>query len=255
MNTSNLLSAGILEDKLARYYTDIDPQPYRRLLGEAIATYTGTRFARILDIGSGSGAFIKAVQAYGFDVQGLEASDFGLKSCSAENLNVSQFFLAAGNPIPFASNTMSMVLMNQVIEHLEKAAGQYYIREIIRVLEPGGVAIIQSPARHCRIWRTDPHHIYCWQPNELREEVRRHGSIVENIRLERGVLELWMLFSYNECIIDTWHKYIKYPRLKRIGELLAKGADRLIFKPLDMDYALAVANVSFSKAIRQPDLT
>lgn len=238
---------GVLEDKLRNYYEDINPIPYRRFVAEAIKSYKGRQFRNIIDIGSGIGTFLESITPFGFRASGIEASDYGLERCRGKGLDVNHFVLRTDKPLPFDDNSTSFVLMNQVIEHLDKQAGAYYISEIVRILEPGGVAIINSPSRNCRIWRTDPHHVYCWRPNELKGEVQRYNNKICDLRLERVSLEPWMFFLYNEEIINNWHKKIKHPTLKRLGSLFFKIADRVVMRPLDMDPLLAVANVSFIK--------
>ena len=141
------------------------------------------------------------------------------------------------------------MVFNQVIEHLEKEVGKYYIKEIIRVLEPGGVAIIKSPSKYSKIWRTDPHHLYCWKPNELYNEVEKYKDNLSDLISQRVTLEPWMFFKYNETIIDTWHKYNRYPKLKRIFSLLFIIADKILNKLTETDRLLAVSNITFVKKI------
>ena len=162
-------------------------------------------------------------------------------------INTLDFYLKKNKKLPFANNTFSLVVFNQVIEHLNKDVGQYYIKEIIRILEPGGVAIIKSPSKYARIWRTDPHHIYCWKPNELLQEVKKHKKDLSTIELQRAALEPWMIFSYSDNIIDTWHKYNKYPTIKRVFQLSSKILDTILYKITKSNRLLAVSNVTFVK--------
>ena len=173
------------------------------------------RIEKILDIGSGVGSFAESVKPFGFKVFGLEGSDYGVKKCKSKGIDCQKFLLEKGNKLPFRENEISLVVMNQVIEHIDKETGQYYIKEIMRVLQPGGVGIIKSPSRYSKIWKTDPHHVYCWKPNELYREVSQYIKSSANIKLYRTPLEFWMLRNYNEEVIDIWHKYNKYPKIKR----------------------------------------
>jgi len=238
---------GVLNKKFETYYEDIDIKSYRNLLSEAFIYYDGNQFKRVLDMGCGIGLFLESIQPFGFQSNGLEASRYGVNRCIEKGLNCQDFFFEKGKKLPFEKNTFSMVLLNQVIEHLSKETGQYYIGEIIRVLEPGGVAIIKSPSKYSKIWRTDPHHIYCWKPNELLDEINKYGCILSDIKQQRIPVEPWMLFKYDEHIIDTWHKHNKHPLAKKIFSIHGKALDVLLHRIFNSDRVCAVANVSFVK--------
>lgn len=238
---------GILNEKLKHYYEDANLTSYRSIFLEAVMAYKGEKFEKILDIGSGIGVFLDSIHPFGFDRYALEASEYGLKRLKEKDINAQEFFLEKNKQLPFQDNEFSFILFNQVIEHLEKDVGEYYIEEIIRVLEPGGVAIIKSPSKYSKIWRTDPHHIYCWRPNELLSEVEQYSQNISDIKLQRVALEPWMMFEYSDDIINAWHKYNKYPTTKRILQLSSKILDKIIFKINKSDRMLAVSNVTFTK--------
>ena len=238
---------GILEDKFDTYYKDINLFNYRPILSEAINSYQGNYFHKVLDIGSGIELFLESIKPFGFELYALEASRTGISALKEKNINTYDFLLEKEKALPFDDNSFSLVLFNQVIEHIDKETGEYYIKEIIRILEPGGVAIVKSPSYYSKIWRTDPHHIYCWKPNELLYEVQKYYPEITSIQLQRVALEPWMLFKYNEDIIDTWHKYNKYPKLKRLFGLVGKMLDKIIYNISGSDVMLAVSNVTFVK--------
>ncbi len=244
-------STGVLNDKLKDYYEDGNKnnQGYRYIMREAIMLYQGVQFTKILDIGCGVGSFLDAVSPFGFEQYGLEASEYGLKRCKEKGFNVQAFFLEENTRLPFKDNTFSLVVMNQVIEHVEKPVGQYSIKEIIRVLEPGGVAIIKSPSAYCKIWRTDPHHVYCWKPDELENEIKKHLDHLCKIEQNRGALEFWMFQNYDDKVIDKWHKNVKYPFLKELSVNFSAILDKVVFRVFKSNRLLATANFNFVKKI------
>lgn len=238
---------GILEDKLKTYYADTNLKNYRENFVIAISRYRGNRFGNILDIGSGVGSFAESVEPFGFKVFALEASDYGYEICTKKGIDCKKFFLEKGKRLPFEDNKFSMIFMNQVIEHIGKDVGQYYIGEIVRVLESGGVAIINSPSKYCKIWDTDPNHVYCWKPNELYTEVSKYKKVLEEVQLQRVPLEPWMFQKYNEDIINEWHKYNKHPKLKKFLHIWAKVSDKIAYKITGTDKLLASSNILFIK--------
>src|SRR5690606_22146494 len=128
----------------------------------------------------------------------LEGSDYGVKESIRKGFDCKKFFLKEGNKLPFKDNSISFVLMNQIIEHIGKESGQYYIKEVHRVLEPGGVCIIKSPSTYNKIWKSDPHHVYLWKPNDLYAEVSKYVKDRNKIHQSRTVLEFWMFNEYDE---------------------------------------------------------
>jgi len=237
---------GVLEEKFDVYYKDVNILNYRVILAEAIRMYRGESFKNVLDIGSGIGLFLESIKPFGFNRYALEASKTGLKILQEKDINAIEFYLEKNKRLPFENSSFSLVVFNQVIEHIEKEVGQYYIEEIIRILEPGGVAIIKSPSYYSKIWRTDPHHIYCWKPYELLEEIKKYSQIIDNIHIEENPLEPWMLKRYDEETIDTWHKYNKYPKMKILFGITGK----ILYKIFKRESLLAVSNVSFTKKLK-----
>lgn len=95
-----------------------------------------------------------------------------------------EFDLDSGKPFPFADNSFDFVFSSNVIEHLNNR--ENYERETLRILKPGGYAMIITPKRKCLVsyydrlfkggyngWDTD--HVHLYQPNELVSELEEAG--------------------------------------------------------------------------------
>lgn len=61
-----------------------------------------------------------------------------------------------GAQLPFATNSIDLVLLVDVLEHLERP--RETAAEIMRVLRPGGVCFVATPARLSWVFRRDPHY-------------------------------------------------------------------------------------------------
>lgn len=106
---------------------------------------------RILDVGCGTGAVMVELQklgpCYGIDFS-VHALEFSAKR-SSEGLA-----LANAEEIPFASESFDAVVSLDTIEHVKNDSAA--IREIARVLKPGGVFIMNVPAFK---WLWGPHDV------------------------------------------------------------------------------------------------
>ena len=93
---------------------------------------------RALDLGAGQGALSHALDLGGFDVT---AADINTDQFRAAGVPCSKLDL--NRPLPFPDGDFSLVFAVEVLEHLESPRA--FLREIFRVLKPGGLAVITTP--------------------------------------------------------------------------------------------------------------
>lgn len=122
----------------------------------------------VLDIGSGNGGLCIATALAGAaNVHGLEAEPqrilLARKWAECRNVPVS-FRQGVAEALPFEDETFDVVFFWSVIEHVE--SHEKSIREIARVLKPGGVVAINGPNRLSpQLFLSDPHyHIFGISP-------------------------------------------------------------------------------------------
>lgn len=100
--------------------------------------------ARLLEAGCGSGRFVHWLDARGYDIEGLE---IGAETVATLHRVFPHLKIREGDvrALPYADKTFDGVLSLGVIEHvIEGLAGP--IREMYRVLKPGGVALVIVPS-------------------------------------------------------------------------------------------------------------
>ena len=99
--------------------------------------------ARVLDIGTSSGTNLRMLRDLGFTrVTGLDMSADAIAFCRAKGLGaVEQGDVCA---MPFADESFDLVLATDIIEHVVEDGRA--LREIARVLRPGGIALVTVPA-------------------------------------------------------------------------------------------------------------
>lgn len=109
---------------------------------------------RILDNGCGLGTYLDALAPYSNQRFGLEIElPRAVKALSVSD-GIAQ---AAGEHLPFTSDTFDLVFSNEVIEHVKNDA--IYAAEMVRVTKPRGQILLYCPNRwypveqHGIFWR------------------------------------------------------------------------------------------------------
>jgi len=113
----------------------------RRL--DLIVHAAGNRITgNILENGCGVGMYVEHISPFNGTVIGLE---YDFERAAEARINSPHILNAAGEQLPLLSGTIDLILSHEVIEHVQD--DQATIREMIRVLKPGGRAVIFCPNR------------------------------------------------------------------------------------------------------------
>lgn len=96
----------------------------------------------ILDIGTSTGTNLRMLRDFGFmNVVGLELSSEAISYCESKELGpVEQGSVCS---MPFPDQSFSLVLATDILEHVDD--DERALKEIKRVLKPGGVCLITVP--------------------------------------------------------------------------------------------------------------
>jgi methionine biosynthesis protein MetW len=100
---------------------------------------------RVLDIGCGDGRVARALKATGISYTGVDISHEGLRRCAAEGFAVIQHDIQ--QPLPLEDGQFDVVTVFEVLEHLFRP--DEGLRQIRRVLRPGGVVLGSVPNTAC----------------------------------------------------------------------------------------------------------
>jgi SAM-dependent methyltransferase len=130
----------------------------------------------ILDVGCGTGANLEMLSRFG-NAQGIDVSHEALSFCRERGLkNVTW---GEAERIPFEDKTFDLVTAFDVVEHLDDDVGG--LKEIHRVLRPGGRALLFVPA-FMFLWGVQDdvsHHRRRYTLLALRKAVEEAGFRVE----------------------------------------------------------------------------
>ena len=122
---------------------------YRNLL-DAPPPFPVEKDALTLDLGCGWSRVLKPVLDRGARGIGLDISQAMLEQSKKhleKNSHRPVLLRGDGTMLPFKDNSLDMVYSLLVLQHLSKANGRLVLKEVHRVLKPGGVAYIRVPSR------------------------------------------------------------------------------------------------------------
>ena len=143
---------------------------------ESVCREIGKRRPRILDVGCGTGANLQMLAEFGV-AEGVDVSAEALDFCRARGLG--KVRQGAAESLPYDDAQFDLVTGLDVVEHLDDdVAG---LREMRRVLRPGGRALLFVPA-FMFLWGVQDdisHHRRRYTLAELKERLGTAGLTVE----------------------------------------------------------------------------
>ena len=151
------------------------------------------RTRRILDVGCGPGHDLDDLRALG-TVVGLDASLPALQLCRARDPQ-SLVVCAAGGVAPFPERTFDLLVLLDVLEHVDDDAT--CLSDCERLLRPGGRLLITVPAFRWLWGRHDTAygHRRRYTVKELRTKLRAAGFTVERVTYVEWLftLPMWVM--------------------------------------------------------------
>lgn len=97
-----------------------------------------------LDLGCGRGEWLELAQETGFDARGVDLDDGMLEACRERGLNTTRTdAVEALRALP--DNSIALVSAFHVVEHMPFDVARAVMVEALRVLQPGGLLILETP--------------------------------------------------------------------------------------------------------------
>ena len=150
---------------------------------------------QLVDLGAGLGLFAELADRWGMDVVALEGSAYAVAEAARRAPKLRMLVHDLGDPLPFPDESVSNVMLNQVIEHLDPSRCRRVLKECFRIMRPRGTIFVNSPSRRNLHERKEPTHVNMLLPSELDAELELTGFRV----ISRPNYGLW--FAHGESRI------------------------------------------------------
>jgi SAM-dependent methyltransferase len=149
---------------------------------------------RLLEIGAGSGAFIRVALRRGWSVSANEVSETGLARLRETNAEVHEGTVEAAR---FPDAAFDFVVSLEVLEHLPAPAP--HLKELARITRPGGLLLLSTPNFNGLSrwwlgprWRViEPGHLGYFTPRTLRAALRSAGYASARVRSRSLDISTW----------------------------------------------------------------
>lgn len=201
----------------------------------------------MLDLGCGVGEYVRAFGQAGASALGCDIERSRLAEGRARGAR--GLVAAAGETLPFASGSLDVVVLNEVIEHVADEVET--LREVARVLAPRGRAVIFAPNR---LYPFETHGIFLrrryvfgniplvnWLPRRLRDRLVPHARVYEAgdwtpLLAASGleVLEHGYVYPGFDNIAARW------PRLARVVRAVCYRAEETRWRRFGLSHLLVL---------------
>jgi len=193
----------------------------------------------ILDIGCGRGEIVEQCVMAGATAIGMDYSQDAVE-ISRETVKEGIIVRASATHLPFKGEVFDKVTLLDVLEHLDSEDGMKCIRDVRRVLRPGGTFIVHTPNRYERLFYL-PRYFYSLfiAKQKISSKAKQyvefgHVNVQSPISLKRMLkkegFRSKILFSVPNTTDIAYWKHIVYKTLFFACSLWAIGYKKEIYQ-------------------------
>lgn len=196
----------------------------RRYVAQALAWFGPAAVgATVLDVGCGTGAVMEHMKSLGYEAFGVDMSPEALQYCQAKKLTVT---LGTAESIAYPDASFDVVLALDVLEHVSDH--QAAVKEIARILKPGGIFVATVPAHP---WLFSYHDVAL-------HHVRRYRRAEFTQILETALTVEWVSWIHAVILGPAMVRRLLIKKAGATGESDVQPASRLVSLMFGLAYAL-----------------
>ncbi len=164
---------------------------------------------KLLDVGSGNGAFLKLANSCGWDVVGVDPDPAAIEASTKNGFTA---FIGGLERFGDSKELFDVITLNHVIEHLHDPPAS--IRKCFDLLTPGGVLWLETPninsngsLKFGKHWRgvETPRHLVLFNEHSLRDMLIKSGF--ETVKLLKGPSAVRAMFEASYLIASGVSPY------------------------------------------------
>lgn len=187
---------------------DIDKEPMKATFNKYIDLFDthGKPQGKLLDIGAATGFFLSIAKSRGYEVSGVEISDYASNIARKRGIDVKTGNLTSSN---FPDGFFDVITMFDVLEHIKDPFAE--LLEAKKILKKDGLLVINSPngqSLMARFLKTKwhlilpPEHLFYFSPKNLSLFLEKSGfKVVYN-----GHIGKRFTFQYIFKMLYKWQK-------------------------------------------------
>jgi len=139
---------------------------------------------KVLDIGCGPGFFLEAAQAKGYDVYGLDPSEYIVKVAGAKFGDHIRHGVI--DTADYPAETFDLVVAFDTFEHIYRPLE--WLEHVRRILKPGGLLTMTTPDPSSLLAKASgkgwvsfklPEHVFYWSPQTIRRALEKDWEVLE----------------------------------------------------------------------------
>ncbi|MCC7352933.1 MAG: class I SAM-dependent methyltransferase [Anaerolineae bacterium] len=208
--------------------------------------------ARVLVDGCGVGMYVRALRAYTPHLHALDIEAERVTEAATIVPDVC-FAVAAAEALPYTDGSFDLVLSHEVIEHV--ADDRQVVREMVRVLRPGGRAVIFCPNRlypfetHGHYWQGRYHFgntpLINWLPDRFRRYLAPHVRAYTGRGLRNLLRGLPVRVVTHTQVYPGYDNVVaRHPRLGRALRAVTYAAERTPLRAFGLSHFLVLEKIA-----------